>query len=329
LSPELGSPPHRRAELQQLITHAEEHQIQPYSGPERDPWLVLGDRIRILVRSLAGDLRNEPYLLDKGRAMAALAFTHGGDDAGASEMLADLEQHGDDHPFTRVFGQIVALDRLIDRDDWAASQQLEASLSQSLQTLGPKIRPPLMGRALGTLGRALMHRRALDQAVPVLQAAVSEHEAALAFEVPRSRVYLAMALRMAGHHEEALRQLDLAFAGFAAKETFSQPYLESCLMYWHYERARLLVETERPDEAVYHGREALAEAAWRGPWPKLGILRTLAWSERARGEEAAARGRIAEMETVSRAIGDVDTRRFAEGLIEEARGPFRRDGQVY
>lgn len=335
-SPDLGDLDNRRVELQRLVTCVDSQRLIDFKHSTMDPWLALGDQIRMLLHSLQNDPDPDPDALNHARVRAALAFTHAGDDKAAAAMLKELDDHGCDDPYAHVIRDIVEMESLIDGDEndrtrWVRCDRLAEQLDRRVREMPEAYQPLVAGRVLGSEGRSFTHRREPERAVPFLRAAVEEHERRAPRETGRSRAYLAMALRMAGRYDEALAELDRAYVNIQSIRTASQPYYASCLMFWHYERARLLVGMGRAEEAIFHAREALAEASWRGVSPKLGVLRTLAWAEQLRGDYGRAEDRAKEIEAVVSKLPKQDSplRRYAERVLAEVRGGPRRDGEIY
>jgi ATP/maltotriose-dependent transcriptional regulator MalT len=135
-----------------------------------------------------------------------------------------------------------------------------------------------------------MHQHDVARAIPLLERAVDEHHELLRAEAPRSRVYLAMALRTAGRYAEATKQLDTARRELDEHTLrwFDRPAYRISLAYWSYERARLHVAMDQPDSALEHVETALDLLRPHDDWPRIGILRTAAWAHRLRGEHERA-----------------------------------------
>jgi tetratricopeptide (TPR) repeat protein len=304
----------------------DEQKIADYASPGLDPWWVLGERMRVLICAL-GDDPGTRSDLGAARAAAALALTHAGDMAAVKAILDDLVVDEKTPPEIRVIKGIVGLGLALDDEQWQKCEKLARALDADLAIAAPAHRERLMAKVHGTQGRALMQQRRLGEALPLLERAVSEHGQWGLHELGRSRMYLAQALRMAGSYPESMSQLDAAWTDLDENtRRWSEFYYQSCVVYWRYERARLLVEMGRAEEAVAHATEALGEAESGGFWPRLGLLRTLAWAYRLLAREEDAAAMVARMGEIS---VPESSKGFAARLVEEAKGSVRWDGVVY
>jgi hypothetical protein len=330
--PWMGSVADRHEMLQRYHNHVEGQVLKDYLGKGIEPWLVLGDRIRLLVRSLTTSPNQQTrQLLAQGLADAALAFTHGMDTSSAQEMLDTLHRLDSSkiQPFLLVFSGIAELGLLLDacndgRRPWDDTEALKDRLEADLAGLSQADRDLLEGRVLGTIGRVWMHQRKLPQALDYLRRAVASHHEHLWQEAGRSRIYLATALRMAGHHEEAARTLEAAGPILdRCYHEHSPPYAELTRLFWDYELARLLLDLGRPLDAIATIEARLPQARQVGPWPRAGMLRTLAWAAQAAALPEKREEALRELEKVAGEDG------FLRALLREASGPFRRDGEVY
>jgi hypothetical protein len=327
--PWLGNASDRRKLLQRYHDHVSQQNLGDYQARGMAPWLVLGDRIRLLVRSLetAEDAQTRQQVA-QSRADAALAFTHGLDEPSARDMLRDLDLSRASPPVA-VFAGIVALGSLLDRcatgdSPWSELDAPAEKLEADLARLPEADRYLLEGRVLGAIGRAWMHRRNLSLALEYLRRSVASHDAHLWQEAGRSRIYLATALRMAGQYEEAARTLEAA--GPLLDRCFreeSASYAEFTRLFRDYELARLLLELDRPLDAIAAIEARLPQARQVGSWPGAGMLRTLAWAAGAAGLPQKREEALRELEKVA---GEDP---FLLKLLREASGPFRRDGEVY
>lgn len=311
--------------LARYHTHVERQALGDYAGRGLDPWLVLGDRIRLLVRSLgtASDVASR-QVITQGKIDAILAFTHGLDDASAGELLHDLDLTKV-QPVIAVFARIVELGHVIDacsegRRSWDEANGLASALEGALSSLSGPDHDLFEGRVFGTIGRVWLHQRKLSEATRWLRQSVDSHDAHLWTEAGRSRIYLATALRMDGQFEEAARTLEAAIPLLDRCQQRKPSYAEQTKLFWGYELARLLLEINRPRDAVAAIEVRLHQARQLGPWPLAGMLRTLAWAHQAPDDRART---LAELE---RAAGENPLLRK---IFQEASGPFRRDGEVY
>jgi tetratricopeptide (TPR) repeat protein len=330
MRPYLATVNERVAALKQAVHDVEPQHLEGYRGiTGSNPWVTMGDKIQLLVTSLTGEPGVDPADLEHAGVMAALAYLHGGDTEAAKAALGGLDVDEDTPAMVRVMARVVELEYQIDNKSWDRCAELDELLDRECTTLDRRTRAQVLGRALGTRGRAWMHQRQLDRALPLLQQAVEAHVEHQPQEAGRSRVYLSMALRMAGRHVDAASELRQAGQDLLEHTlSWDEPYYRNCAMYWSYECARLHVALAEPRAAEAHASRALQEASWRGWWPALGILRTRIWALRLLKRDEEADHDLARMAELLRQVDDLG-RRLAEGIVVEARGEPRTDGEVY
>jgi hypothetical protein len=320
-----GSVVDRRRQLEAFCEDVSSQRLTPYQGLGRDPWQVLADRIRSLVSSLEreDDVRSRQTAAT-GRACAALAYTHAMDEAGVRLMLAGADLKSAP-PSVLCFSHIVESGGCIDRKDWDGCHRLQDVLAADLEALPRVDREQLAGMVFGTRGRAWMHERRLDLALPLLQAAVLHHAGTSPREVGRSRLYLAMAHRMAGDVENAIGELEKAATDVVRCRREDAVYATQTEMFLQYELTRTLLAAGQPEPAIQAGERALSRARATGAWwPLLGVLRTLIWAYRAAGRSESANDLMEELEVwVSRGTP------LARELLTEAAGEPGVDGEVY
>ncbi len=293
-----------------------------------DSWSQLGDSLRRVAATLLGE---ESCTSEATEALcyAALAFSHAGELGEVTDILRSLsrpEGLGVElctlYDIVRV-NQLIDEEKLANADGHTALEHLESGIA-ALATENPE--SDVRGSALGTLGRAYMHQRMLAQALPLLEQAVVFHQRHYPYEVPRSRVYLAMCQRMLGDLDQASEQLARADRELATKtRNYSYEYEESTRVYLEYERAREFVEQNNDRAALAATDAALAGAPiyW---WPTLGILRTRAWALTSLGLQADADACVSEMEALS---VPPDSTELQARFVDEAKGPVITDGLVY
>ena len=289
-------------------------------------WGQLGDKTRRLIDSLKG----EPGAgdLNEARCWLAIAYTHAGmlDDVDAA--LRDVELPGHAPPRLQTLFHIVRLGEAIDRRDLQSDETKErmANVERNLEALRTNPDPELHGRAAGTLGRAHLHAGALTKALPLLREGVAEHLANHPMEVGRSRIYLAMALRMTGDPQAALHEVVQGAHELATyTRTYSPEYEADTRMYLDYEMARILVSLERHDEAISCATRALRRCEWMF-WPQLGIRRTLAWALRMTDRAKEADQQVERMRAMFIPPGHEELRKE---LFVEAQGYPIEGGEVY
>jgi len=337
----LGDVVERVAALELLSRDFQAHNLHPYRVAGLDPWLVLGDRLSLLAQSLqASPQLVSESILAAARAHAAMAYTHAGDPRGARDFPADLKTDASTPPPIRAFTLLSQLVAVVGTGDIARCLPLMRQLDDALETLRPDEQRWMLGLARGTQGRAWMHARdiprpqRLAKALPLLRAAVEHHSAVSPHETPRSRIYLAMALRMNGQLTEADQQLRAASAELdTITAAWSGSYYRATAMYLAYERARLRLVGQASDDDLRAALEdtstALAEAEERGGfWPAVGILRTRAWAEQRLGlvEDADRTKAMArELATLAPSGADAIVRR----IIAELDSTDHDDGEAY
>jgi tetratricopeptide (TPR) repeat protein len=342
-TPWMGDVASRRAHLRTLCEDVETQRLDPYALPGFEPWTVIADRIRVLVRSLelvpaTGEARE---LQLRARAFGALAFLHAGDDEGAGTILPDevvrslLEAHrGSTVPKgAHALLLLVALGRLVGRHDDAARREadgLSSTLDGLLADVGDDDRATFEGRVLGTQGRLWLHRHHPALALSLFERSLRAHDRpGLQHEVGRSRVSLARSLRMLGRHDEALAAFAQAEHDLDAHaRPWSVAYHASCWMFLRYERARLLVDMGRAVEAEAEARRSLEATEVRGFWPRAGVLRVLAWALRLQGRDGEADDRAAEIEALA-ARAPSSAGSLIAAFADEARRLPRADDDPY
>lgn len=330
--PVAGSIASRASELERLSRSVETQQITAFEGLGVEPWRVLAERLVWLCDSLVGD--DPTASVERARSLAALAFVHAGDLLRAGEELrraADV-----DDPAVALLRAIVQLSAEIDAQefldaharDWTVADALSSTIDARLASINARTQVALRGQALGTQGLALLHARRFGDSIARLEAAWAHHRDALPREAMRSSVALSMALREAGRALEALAALDAGYERLDACRAFSRDYAESCEMFWRYERGRVLLSLGELEGAREALDDALDLSRDRGWWPRVGILRSLAWLDALSGDDAA---RAARVEEIERATGGVPTllRGFVARMIAEARGDWRDGREVY
>lgn len=330
--PVAGSIASRASELERLTRSVETQQITAFEGLGVEPWRVLAERIVWLCDSLAGD--DPTASVERARSLAALSFVHAGDLQRAGEELRKVADVDD--PAVALLRSIVQLSAEIDAQelldararDWTVADALSTTIDARLASINARTQVALRGQALGTQGRALLHARRFGEAIARLEAAWAHHRDALPREALRSSVALSMALREAGRAREARAALDAGYERLDACRAFSRDYAESCEMFWSYERGRVLlslVELEGAREAL---DDALDLSRDRGWWPRVGILRALAWLDALSGDDAARAARVEEIERVAGGVSE-PLRGFVARMIAEARGDWREGREVY
>lgn len=282
-------------------------------------WRQLADEIARLTEILSKQPTDTD--LAAARCWAALAYLHAGELGPVRQLLSrDGADHHDIE--VRTLMDVVTLAHDIDtRGEMAVGiDRLSRDVNELERTAPGSF---VLGYALGTLGRAHMHQGELDQALPLLQKALEHHQARQEREAARSRVYLAMALRLSGLPSKGLAELQVASRELeTVTRAYSQEYEQACRMYLEYERARTLLALED-----YPGAEKAATVAahwshWTN-WPLLGILRTRAWARRMLGRDSEADQDVAQMQGI-----DIESW-IKDPLVIEAQGYPFDGGEIY
>jgi len=321
------------ASLDTLVWDLQTQNLARHASQSESPWAVLGDRITSLSITLAGSLPQDDPRLRRAAAYAALAYTHAGE-MGRIGNLRDVDP-GDAPPGIAVVVLLSSLVRCIGAEQFEACSALREALEDKLGVVHESERRSLLGVVRGTQGRSFLHDRRLswkervEQSLPLLRESVSHHASVHPAEAPRSRIYLAMALRAGGLLEEAEAQLSQARGELdTVTRPWSVPYFRTTLVYWLYERARLDVASGQPRLALDHTASALERADALGFWPALGILRTRAWAFRLLGEGDEAESCVAHMGLLRARVPE-SAGPLMDRIVEEACGASRLDGEVY
>jgi tetratricopeptide (TPR) repeat protein len=133
-----------------------------------------------------------------------------------------------------------------------------------------------------------------------------------------------MALRMAGRAGEALEQLDAALADLS-RPGGGRAYARSTELFLRYERARALLDLDRPREAIAEAVDSLELAESIGWSPLPGALRTLVWALRAVGRDDEAVEPLARL----RELAASPKNELARAVLAEAEGRPRSGGVVF
>jgi tetratricopeptide (TPR) repeat protein len=329
LSPVAGPTIEVEMRLQMLVNDAKQQNLRDFedaAGPEFGAWQALADEIRILVDWL--EINDVQFARSDARVRArchgALAYTYAGDPLSADQLLEPIEID-ELPPSAAALLDVVALSSAISKDDWEPARRLRERLEGQL---ADRAILEVRGLVLGTLGRESLHRpdRDLPRALEFLEAALAHHQEHVPYEAPRSRCYLANALRIAGVLDQAAEQVENGLREIDTVALKSESYAASTRMFLHYERARVLLDRGRAADAAEEARRALemgAAIGWHPPLP--GILRTLAWALRSCGNDLEYDEVIQRLEQVARER----ERALDHRILAEARGPYRRDGEAF
>ena len=316
----------RRDALETLIKQVgEQRHTTGHVGS--DVWRARADQLCLLIRSLQDEPGIGKTLLDKGRSLAALASSYAGDVDGTSVILSEVDDDDLLPGGPRLLRLVTRLSHKIVAEHWEEGAQLADQLEQETEEVDPESFARMGGMVAGTRGRFWLHNpadRRLDLALRLLRQGVAHHAEHDPRELPRSRTYLSLGLRVAGQLDAALLEIDQALSDLSTLLAGSS-YGASTSLFAHYERARVLLDLERPGEAREAARRAIEQMnrmGWRGlPGP----YRTLAWACRGLGDLAGAAAAVTKLEGIAQGSASGPTRR----ILDEARGEHRLDGEIF
>lgn len=239
-------------------------------------------------RMLAGHPRISEYLVAKASAFAALFHLHAGDSELASELArAFAEDAIAGLPASaQVWVRIVQSTSCIDsgrHDDAIRYGDLAVEGARRLSTGEQR---DLLGRALGTRGRAAMHAGDDEAALPWLRDAAAHHAEQLPREAARSFTTLGIACRRAGRYGEALEALDNAARSI--EENQDEQESASARLFLSYERGRVLFELGELEQAYEHFEAVVLGQLKEEDYPRVGCLRYLAAIDAACGRAPRA-----------------------------------------
>jgi len=255
-----------------------------------DDWHALAERALWLGDVLlAAGPPHTPHGV-RARGTAALFLLHAGDARGSDRLLLDIkDRHADlvselDLP-ARVALRIIEAAKAIDLDPDGAVAVADAAVADAA-LLPIQSRREFYGRALGTLGRALMHAGRLDEAIAKLTEAADFHARHDPAQEVRSRFYQATCERLRGRASAARAVLEKALAqarsGAHPEALDSVPFIEL-------ELGRCLVAAGCHKEAEPFFADVVSQSSSDRDYPRLSGLRGLAAVARQRGDETCER----------------------------------------
>jgi tetratricopeptide (TPR) repeat protein len=233
------------------------------------------------------------------RAFAALFHLHAGDTTEAITLACSIDDEVvEDLPgASQAWVWIVKSTSAIDAGQYAEALAKGERAVAVARTLGRAERREVLGRAVGTLGRARMHAGDDAGAVEPLRESAEHHAAHLPREASRSWNTLALALRRAGRHEEALAVLNTSQRAMDAHA--DEPESATSQLYLEYERGRVLFELGRDEQALASFERVLHRQSSPYDYPRVGCLRYLA-TLAARRSDPRAREWLGEALRVAR-----------------------------
>jgi len=240
---------------------------------EAEQWRLRAHRARWLA-----ECTTTATLRARALGHAALFHLHAGEAREADDLFESLDDDAvaDLPAGVRVSLWINAASGKIDRDPKQAIELAERALEGAEELAGQE-RADHLGKALGTLGRALVHAQNAERALPHLKAAVHHHETHLPDEQAQSLVHWATGLRHANDLGAALEAAERAVALVQGRAH------DPTELFARYERARCYFAREQFDEALMD--IAFIESAQASPtdYPRLGTTRYLVAIELSRG----------------------------------------------
>lgn len=286
-------------------------------GRSLDDWRILADQAHYCATALESSAAAM-----KALGWAALFALHSGDHERADQLaksipessLAELDRAA------RVWVKITQASLQIDRSAPGAVAFAEECLAEAALLEGEQ-RNMLYGRALGTLGRTLMHQSRVREALQYLLEAAEHHRDRYPHEEPRSRTYQAIALRLLGQNREALEIIEGALAKAATLKrhsaTASVPYLEL-------ERGRVMLALGRPELAVEAFRLVEKDGKNDENHPRISAVRGLAAAYRRNDRLEAAADALSRCLAVAergvKPIHKLAARAAGDALVDVAAG---------
>lgn len=276
-------PPSRSTrEQRERELHALGHaQSENYSS---ERWMDFVDR----AVALADDPDCESDVRTMAHGHAMLFALHAGDPRRAAELSAGVQEaelarlRDSERAWVYVARASAAIDdeRLDD-----AIRLAEQAVEECHLLRATRDRREVIGRAYGTLGRALMHACRDEDARPWLEKGVEHHRQHLPEELPRSLCYLATNLRRLGRYDEAATTLEAAL-GVEEGESFASG---NTLLFLLYESARLHFERGEYDDCLRDIERIQRRQSNPADYPRLGTLRYEVACRALRGDLAYAK----------------------------------------
>jgi tetratricopeptide (TPR) repeat protein len=232
--------------------------------------------------------RDEPQKSAEAALWAALFAVHSGDPAAADALLRAVPpEMTAEFPELRVRQLMTSASNKVDTEELAEALSLADRAVKMCDALSAADRRELLGQALGTHGRALMHAGNLEAAESSLRRAHDHHRTLVPREAPRSACYLATCLRLAGRPADGLA---LVVGALAAVEEFAGRWNAAVTtgLFLRLERGRCLAALNQWAEAIADFRAVRDGQDDDLSYPRLGGMRGLAQAHRALHECAEA-----------------------------------------
>lgn len=235
---------------------------------------------------------------------SALFAIHAGDPAAADALLRCVpEEITKEFPELLVRKLITSASNQIDMGKLDDAVSLAERAVSLCATVSARDRRELFGQALGTHGRALMHKGRFDAAEPLLRRALEHHRAQVPAEAPRSECYLATCLRLGDRPEEALRLVDHALT-VTDEHAAKWQVAVTTRLFLRLERARISAALGRWEEATNDFVVVRDGQLVDTSYPRLGAVRGLARALRFLGRTDEADRALEACLTVVRQAAD-------------------------
>lgn len=303
--------PRRAGDLRTRLA-AIEHEEESSHTTSR--WISLATEAWEVGRGLAA-LKDH----DAGRAVlvSALLTSHAGDNELAIERLVALPDSALRSAGLRARKAIYLASFTIDVDATRAAELARSALSLTGALPDEADQLGLAGRALGTLGRALMAAGVYAEAELHLRRAVEHHQAHAEGEVARSMCYLACCLRLMGRREEALHEAERAL-DLATKHRADFQVSQTSERYALLERGRALLVLGRVEEAVQALERVVGHESPEASYPALGARRSLSIALQLQGRHEDALKMVQLCARVARGGAPLTLRRVGAVAAAEA-----------
>jgi tetratricopeptide (TPR) repeat protein len=263
-----------------------------------DEWRRLSIEAWEIAAALVEDDREKSA---EALVLASLFAIHAGDPSDAAVLLREVSDiDAMRYPELHARKLIAAASRSIDVDRFAeatAFAQEAIALCDS-----PRQRDrELLGQALGTQGRALLHSGDAVSAEPILRRAVELHRQFCPRERPRSACYLATCLRKMGHLSEALDTIDDALAELARPRWDLDV---TTALYLRLERGRIVLALGDATSAIKEFELVKAGQSGDSSYPRAGAMRDLARALRFVHEDERAHATLAACVATARSMAE-------------------------
>jgi len=259
-------------------------------------------RFSLVAWEIAGALVEDDHERSaEALVLAALLAIHAGDPSDAVALLREVSDvDATRYPELHARKLIAAASGSIDVDRFgeaSAFAQEAIALCDS-----PRQRDrELLGQALGTHGRALLHAGDAAGAEPILRRAVELHRQFCPRERPRSACYLATCLRKMGRLQEALDMIDGALAEIARPRWDLDV---TTALFLRLERGRIFLDLGDATSAITEFELVKAGQSGDTSYPRAGAMRDLARALRLAHEDERAQATLAACVATARSMAD-------------------------